>query len=840
MTVRAILVSSALTAPVMAAPGDALPWGGPELKARAIPEVVTPAPSGKVLIGGGFTMLDGREVGDRLLLDTEHGEIREPVPGWLSRGDIGTPPWFPLASGDWLVPGADGGWLRHADGSAVVAGLGEEIRPQFEREQFLWVIRRDATGSRCLGKRDLRMGGEDPAFLPGVDWPADPLSALPAGDGKVWVLGGTEDQGFPLLQMEEGPKWLFRIDDSGFLDREFPAVPLAAHRTARLFPRPDGGFGVETGPDLRAAYFWPAPGWSAYRIDWLSSEGATLRTLNLALPVMLGGELPWAESLDGDLVVPHQNGDLVKRLQDGSLDGSFVHSGGVRSVIALPDGKWLINGIHRLLPDGKPDGDWRSPDLERPANVRELHALPDGRVLAVGDFDRVGGFARKGLALFDPEGNPDASFAPDGALGEIRTATVSGDGIYVITRRPLKGEVGHSSRLVGLTPAGAVDRVFPWDNDGSGDILTISGHQDGAVLVVGGSALAGVGSWTLSRHLPDGSADPFFRTLRYPAPPPRLVVLSNGNFVVGDTIHAADGTVLRRLGGILPLEGLCEWQGGVLFAESFGSNGRRLRLWRAGHWIPLAAPALDASWDVSVVPGGNDNLYLRAAFLGEGGAVLRRIGWIGRTDATFRAAPLIRRIRRTGDHWKESGTDGFLTADLQDRQRTVLPEAMLWHPTGGRLWTGGDFDRAGDVDCDGLAWIDGSGGERADELPDAYDAWEAGFGLPAGSREEDTDGDGLPNAIEFAVGGDPWSRTAAPEVVVEDRRFVLRYPRSTEGSVQPLIVEFSGDLVNWTPVVPGMNAAVTVAGGTADSMIEEVTLPHLADGRKFVRLRAGE
>src|SRR5690606_17950353 len=129
-------------------------------------------------------------------------------------------------SGDWLVPAEDGGWLRHSDGTAVFPSGGDEFRPQFERDGFLWAIRRQVSGARVLERWNLAEGVNDPAFDPGTGWPAEPLAAVPAGDGSLWVLGGSEEAFLlPTHLGDDGnPKAVFRVGASGELDSSFPVA----------------------------------------------------------------------------------------------------------------------------------------------------------------------------------------------------------------------------------------------------------------------------------------------------------------------------------------------------------------------------------------------------------------------------------------------------------------------------------------------------------------------------------------------------------------------------------------------------------------------------------------
>src|SRR5690606_4315134 len=104
----------------------------------------------------------------------------------------------------------------------------------------------------------------------------------------------------------------------------------------------------------------------------------------------------------------------------------------------------------------------------------------------------------------------------------------------------------------------------------------------------------------------------------------------------------------------------------------------RLRLWRGGAWVPVATPPV--AGPVLAAEGGDGSLYLYANFPGQEGAALRRIEWIGRTDAAFGAAPLNRRLRREERNWTTSGEEDFAAFDPGGSEMALAPAAMLWHP----------------------------------------------------------------------------------------------------------------------------------------------------------------
>jgi autotransporter-associated beta strand protein len=128
-----------------------------------------------------------------------------------------------------------------------------------------------------------------------------------------------------------------------------------------------------------------------------------------------------------------------------------------------------------------------------------------------------------------------------------------------------------------------------------------------------------------------------------------------------------------------------------------------------------------------------------------------------------------------------------------------------------------------------------------------YESWEQLNGIAGSGASFDSDGDGIPNGIEFVIGGDPSgpdsdSNSLLPTVAIDATYLTITYRRTDDSAGVGPFVEYGSTLGSWTEAEAGVDGVVVNEtndgfGVGIDSV--EVKIPRtLAVGTKlFARLR---
>jgi autotransporter-associated beta strand protein len=132
-------------------------------------------------------------------------------------------------------------------------------------------------------------------------------------------------------------------------------------------------------------------------------------------------------------------------------------------------------------------------------------------------------------------------------------------------------------------------------------------------------------------------------------------------------------------------------------------------------------------------------------------------------------------------------------------------------------------------------------------LGTSYDAFESANGISGAGADTDSDNDGIPNGIEFVIGGDPSgpdsdSNALLPTATVDATNLTFVFRRTNASAGFNPFVEYGSDLTGWTPAQAGVNGVTINEDGDfhgAGTDRVTVTIPRTlaADGKIFTRLR---
>jgi uncharacterized delta-60 repeat protein len=215
----------------------------------------------------------------------------------------------------------------------------------------------------------------------------------------------------------------------------------------------------------------------------------------------------------------------VARLNaDGSLDTSFDVGLGpnssVEAVAFQADGKILVGGwfstfdgysqdyVARLNHNGSLDLAFRTT-----ANsvVYDIQSLADGRFYIAGSFSTINGLSRRGIARIQSDGSLDTTFDPGTAGSTIRAIAVMPSGSIILGGN-FSNFSGTTARyLVRLSSTGQMDESFALTDLPNNSIEALA--IDGAGRILIGGYFTKIGESyrpRVARLLSDGSPDPSF------------------------------------------------------------------------------------------------------------------------------------------------------------------------------------------------------------------------------------------------------------------------------------------------------------------------------------------
>jgi autotransporter-associated beta strand protein/T5SS/PEP-CTERM-associated repeat protein len=137
-----------------------------------------------------------------------------------------------------------------------------------------------------------------------------------------------------------------------------------------------------------------------------------------------------------------------------------------------------------------------------------------------------------------------------------------------------------------------------------------------------------------------------------------------------------------------------------------------------------------------------------------------------------------------------------------------------------------------------------------------YASWAAEYNLdntpgPQNGFSDDPDRDGIPNGLEWILGGNPLSGSTAqlPQVTADANNFMFTFRRNVASeSTATLVVEWGSDLIGWFdvpigaassgPDANGVTVTITANGDDPDTVVVAIPRSNAVSGKLFVRLKA--
>lgn len=312
-----------------------------------------------------------------------------------------------------------------------------------------------------------------PGALNGVNQPVWSIVTQPDG----WVLVGGEFT----IATGAPRNWLMRLENNGSLDVSF--LPTNNSYVGAIVRQRDGkvvvagGFTMVNGVVMNHLARLNTNGTldATFQNGLVAAQGLPEGAVGgIALQpddkLIIGG---YFSSVHG---VPRKS--IARLHADGTLDSAFQNgmkgvSGRVNPVLVQPDGKVLIagnfarvngamrNGVARLNADGSLDETFMNGlgGTEAGATVYCMALQPDGKVLIGGTFRRVNGWSCSHIARLNPDGSSDAFFDGE-ANSYVHALALQADGRIVLGGQFSAVNNVARSLVARLEPDGALDATF--------------------------------------------------------------------------------------------------------------------------------------------------------------------------------------------------------------------------------------------------------------------------------------------------------------------------------------------------------------------------------------------
>ncbi len=430
---------------------------------------------GKVLIGGGFT--------------TINGTTRNHIARLNSDGALDTGFGNGLAGANSIVYAV----AVQGDGKVLIGGNFTSVNGTTQNR----IARLNSNGSLVNSN-----GALDTGFGNGLAGANSSVYAVAVqGDGKV-IIGGA----FTTVNGTNRGS-IARLNSDGSLDTSFGNGLAGAN---------DGVYAVAVQGDgkvLIGGFFTTVNGTTRTRIARLNSDGSVDTSFGNGLAGANSTVLAVAVQGDGKVLIGGgfstvngtNRGSIARLNSDGSVDTGFGNalagaSGTVSTVAVQGDGKVIIGGffttvngttrnrIARLNSDGSLDTSFGNGLAGASSFVLAVAVQGDGKVIIGGAFTTVNGTTQNRIARLNSDGSLDTSFGNGlaGANSSVYAMAVQGDGKVLIGGDFTTVNGTTRTRIARLGSDGSVDTSFGNGLAGANStVRAVAVQGDGKVLIGG-------------------------------------------------------------------------------------------------------------------------------------------------------------------------------------------------------------------------------------------------------------------------------------------------------------------------------------------------------------------
>ena len=241
---------------------------------------------------------------------------------------------------------------------------------------------------------------------------------------------------------------------------------------------------------------------------------------------------------------------------DGTLDMGFNPNanGTVNTIAIQADNQILIGGeftgaggesrsrIARLNVDGTADTTFNNPNANNGVNTLAIQS--DGKILVGGLFINVGGISRNRIARLNADGTLDMGFDPN-ANNTVFSIAIQSDGKILLGGFFTTVSGMTRNRIARLNSDGTLDMGF--NPDANRGIYAVAVQSDGKILIGGDFLLVGgMGRSRIAQLNTDGTVDTAFN------PAPNNIVFtialqSEGQILIGGAFTAVGGMNRRGI-----------------------------------------------------------------------------------------------------------------------------------------------------------------------------------------------------------------------------------------------------------------------------------------------------